>query len=130
MSGMIASKTGFYLMYIFIFVVGITIVANYTNVESKFDSNLEIVQDSVVAERTVKCLSKENEFGEIDESKLTEDSLRNCFGERYSFIIKLKKFDGIDKQLTVGNSNQLKQAKRYVLVDGKSAVLEVGYNAA
>ena len=130
MAGIIASKTGFYLVYIFVFVVAVVLVANYSNVENKFDFNLDFVKDSVVINRVVKCLSEENKFGEINEAKLTQDNLKQCFGDRYSFIIELKKLDGLDKDFELGKTNELKQVKRYVLVDKKSAVLEVGYNVA
>src|SRR3989344_6834599 len=130
MAGIIASKTGFYLVYIFVFVIAVVLVANYSNVENKCDFNLDSVKDSGVINRVVKCLSEENKFGEINEAKLTQDNLKQCFGDRYSFIIELKKLDGLDKDLELGKVSELKQVKRYVLVDKKSAVLEIGYNVA
>ena len=131
MAGMIASKTGFYITYLFLFIMGVLLVANYTNVETKFDNNLNLVQDSVVANRFVSCISEDGKFGEIDEAKISEDYLNDCFGERYSFIINLERSDALNKQLTFGkDANSFTQFKRYVLVDGKSAVLEVRYYAA
>ena len=115
MAGMIASKTGFYITYLFLFIMGVLLVANYTNVETKFDNNLNLVQDSVVANRFVSCISEDGKFGEIDEAKISEDYLNDCFGERYSFIINLERSDALNKQLTFGkDANSFTQFKRYV----------------
>ena len=134
MAGVIASKTGYYLLYVFLFTVAVVYVASFTQPERDYVFKLGDVEDGVVANRVIRCFSEENNFGVIDVAKFDINTLKKCFGEsKYNLRIKLNRKKGqIIEPLEMGNLDEVRIIRRYVLMDegGKYGAvrLEIGYN--
>jgi len=136
MSGIIASKTPYYLVYVLLFTVGLIYVSKFTQVEAKYVVKLEDLKESVIVNRVVKCLSEENRFGVMDEANFDVATLSGCFGDvEKGFKVKLVKKEasgGTPLMIETGNIDALTGVKRYVLVETneglRAARLEVEYN--
>ena len=128
MAADVASKLGFYLVYVFIFSIGLMFAIGFSSIEGKFIIKNQNVETSVVIDAIVKCFSEERRFGEIDESNFIDStSLKDCAGTRNSFDIKLIKTDGQNKRVKFGELGIVQADTRYVLVDRRPARLEVSY---
>jgi|SRR3989344_1498210 len=127
MSGVVGHKSGFLIAYIFIFSFGAVITAGFIKTENVYDLKLDSAEDSVVANRIIKCFSKEDNFGIIDETKFSKDILTRCMGDKYGLDVKLRKLEGKNNAVEIGATGEMRTVSRYVLVDGKGAKLEVGY---
>jgi hypothetical protein len=136
MSGIIASKTPYYIVYILLFTVGLIYVSKFTQVEAQYVVKLEDLKESVIVSRVVKCLSEESRFGVMDEAKFDAKTLRGCFGDvERGFKVQLVKKEasgGTSLMIETGNIDKLTGVKRYVLVETnkglRAARLELGYN--
>lgn len=120
--------TGFILGYILLLGIAVGFTLGFISVEDKFVDKLDYIEDSVVANRVVRCFSEEDEFGVIDISKFNNEILENCMDEKYLFIIKLVRAENGNIDLETGTIKQERVANRYVVVDGKPAKLEIGYD--
>lgn len=136
MSGIIASKTPYYLVYVLLFTVGLIYVSKFTQVEAQYVVKLDDLKESVIVNRVVKCLSEENRFGVMDEANFDVATLSGCFGDvERGFRVKLVRKEasgGTPLFVEVGNTDQLTKVKRYVLVETngglRPARLEMEYN--
>lgn len=119
---------GFIIGYIFLVALAFGLAAITSPVENKFLVKLDYIEDSVVVNRVVRCFSDEREFGIVDTAKVNEETLVNCMGDKYLFDIRLTRSEGSDIRVETGNPGQVRVVKRYVVLDGKPAKLEVNYD--
>ncbi|MBI2507937.1 hypothetical protein HYV89_03210 [Candidatus Woesearchaeota archaeon] len=127
MSGVIGHKSGFLIAYIFIFSFGAVITAGFIKTENIYDIKLDSAEDSVVANRVIKCFSEKDNFGILDEEKFSKDELTRCMGDKYGLDVNLRKLEGKSNAVEIGAIGEMRTVSRYVLADGKGAKLEVGY---
>ena len=126
----LASKTGFYIVFLILF----TLAVGYS---LKFIEGGEVrrvdfldLEKSVIANRVLSCLSKEN-FGDIDDVKLLDtNGLRNCLdNDIYNIFIILNKDGDAGGTASLGTiSFDAVQENRFVVVDGEKARLEVWFS--
>ncbi|MBS3151412.1 hypothetical protein J4443_03485 [Candidatus Woesearchaeota archaeon] len=128
----IMQNIGFIIGYIFLLAIAIGFAAKFISIEDKFLVKLDNAEDSVVANRVVRCFSKEGDFGVMDASKINGENgaeiLRRCMGDKYAFNVKLARSEGNDVRIETDNLEQKRVVSRYVVVDDKEARLEVGYS--
>src|SRR3989338_11553255 len=91
-SGIIASKSGFYILFLIMFAFSVTYAVKYVA-----DNEIRIVdfsdlEKSVIINRVISCLSNGN-FGEINKDKFNEDYLRGCLNnDKFNAVINLGTF--------------------------------------
>ncbi len=126
----IMQHVGFIIGYIILLGIAVGIATKFISIDDDFSVKLEDAEDSVVANRVVRCFSKEGEFGVVDVSKMSDEALRNwnCMGDKYLLNIKLVRMEGDDIKIETGSLGQARVVNRYVIVDGKAAKLEVDYS--
>jgi len=127
-SGIIASKSGFYILFLIIFAFSVTYAVTYVA-----DNEIRIVdfsdlEKSVIINRVISCLSNGN-FGEIDKDKFNEVNLKGCLNnDKFNILILLD--DGWNNEIVslgIPDANA-DSIRRYVLVDGEKTRLLVGYS--
>ena len=123
----LSQHIGFVIGYIILLGIAVGFTANFISLEDKFLVKLDHVEDSVVANRVVRCFSEEKEFGVINTAKLNDETLEKCLGDKYLLNIKLTRTEGDNIRIETGTLGQAKVVNRYVVADGKAAKLEVGY---
>ena len=124
----LAQHMGYVIGYIILLGMAVGFTANFISLEDKFLVKLDHVEDSVVANRVVRCFSDEKEFGVINTAKLNDETLERCLGDKYLLNIKLTRTEGEDIRIETGTLGQARVVNRYVVADGKAAKLEVGYS--
>jgi len=124
----LAQHMGYMIGYIILLGMAVGFTANFISLEDKFLVKLDHVEDSVVANRVVRCFSDEKEFGVINTAKLNDETLERCLGDKYLLNIKLTRTEGEDIRIETGTLGQARVVNRYVVADGKAAKLEVGYS--
>lgn len=130
MTSIVADKTLFWIWWFVIIIFGSLFVKGFVLSETKYDLRLDNIESSVVANRAVKCFSEENNFGVIDKTKTNNDRLEKCFGGRYDMKIDFSVLSSENiPNVEIGNVNgEMKTANRFVIIDGKGAMMEVSYN--
>lgn len=124
----ISQHIGFIIGYIILLGLAIGVAANFVSIDDKFSVKLDNIEDSVVANRVVRCFSIEGDFGVIDLSKVNDETLVDCMGDKYLLNVKLSRMEGDDVIIENYNLRQTRVVSRYVVADGKAAKLEVGYS--
>jgi hypothetical protein len=121
----LASKTGFYILFILLFVFAVGYSVSFIERGEIEARDLIEIEKSVIANRVVSCLSG-NYFGEIDLEKYNLDGLRNCLkNDNYGFLIKLTE----NEDVVFGDLNfRAEKSRRYVLIEGEKSILEVTYS--
>ena len=127
MSGIVASKTGFYLVYILLFTATFFYGIKFTHSEAQLNSQINEIEDSVVVNRVIKCFSDE-EFGVVDNAKVSEENLRKCLGGKYNLAVKLIKQIGETEAFSIGKLGEHRHIVRSVIVENSVARLEVDYS--
>ena len=127
----ISEHIGYVIGYIILLTMSVLFAANFASVEGKFLVKMDNAENSVVADRIVKCFSRDGDFGVVDTSKFNDKNgnevLRKCMGEKYAFSIKLG-MEGNSVLIEGGKLGQTRLVNRYVVVDGKPGKLEVSYS--
>ena len=109
----ISGKTGYYIIYIFIFAISIAIAASYINNKVTVDVDFSKLEGDVVSSIVFDCL-KGKEFGIIDYNKFKNEKLKECFDENvYHVKVKLRE-SGEIRNSDFSSENS---AEYYVLVD-------------
>lgn len=124
----VSQHVGFIIGYIFLLAITVGFAASFLSVEDKFSTKLDLVEDSVVADRVVKCFSEDGKFGVVNISKFNDEILSKCMGDKYLLNVKLSRLEGGDLIIENYNLRQSRVAHRYVVVEGKAAKLEVSYS--
>lgn len=124
----LSQHIGFIIGYIFLLAITVGFAASFISFEDKFLVKLEEIEDSVVANRVVKCFSKDSDFGVVDITKINGEVLSKCMGEKYLLNVKLRKIDGDNVFIENFNLRKSRIVNRYVVADGKTAKLEVDYS--
>jgi len=110
--GIIGGKWGYYLIYIVLFTISIAIAAAYINNNVLVDVDFSDLESDVVGNLVFECL-KADEFGIIDNNKLNDQTLQNCFDSEV-YHVKVKLNDGAWSQnYDFSSDNELEY---YVLV--------------
>mgnify|MGYP001581414680 FL=1 len=104
----IMQHVGFIIGYIILLGIAVGIATKFISIDDDFSVKLEDAEDSVVANRVVRCFSKEGEFGVVDVSKMSDEALRNwnCMGDKYLLNIKLVRMEGDDIKIETGSLGQ------------------------
>ncbi|MEK6856434.1 MAG: hypothetical protein AABX49_00305 [Nanoarchaeota archaeon] len=126
----ISQHIGFIIAYIFLLVIAVGFAASFISVENKFSAKLDYVEDMVVVNRVVRCVSEDKEFGVISISKFSDETLSKCMGDKYLLNVKLYRLEGENLIIENYNLRPSRVVNRYVVVEGKAAKLEVSYNLA
>ena len=110
----LSGKTGYYIVYIFIFAISIAIAAAYINNKVTVDVDFSVLERDVVSSMVFDCL-KGSEFGIIDYNKFKKENiLKECFDENtYHVKVKLGEIGEINNY-PFSSQNSIKY---YVLVD-------------
>ncbi len=124
----ISQHIGFIIGYIILLGIAVGFAANFISVDDKFSAKLDNAEDSVVANRVIRCFSKEGDFGVIDISTFNDEILGKCMGDKYLLNVKLSRIEGEDMIIENYNLRQARVVNRYVVADGKGAKLEVSYS--
>ncbi|MEK6952394.1 MAG: hypothetical protein AABX29_05240 [Nanoarchaeota archaeon] len=109
----LSGKTGYYIIYIFIFAICIAIAAAYINNKVTVDVDFSRLEMNVISSMVFDCL-KGNQFGIIDYNKFKNENLKECFDENtYHVKVKLRE-SGEIRNFDFSSQNS---AEYYVLVD-------------
>lgn len=127
--GIIAEKTGFYIIYIFLFFFAVLYAAYNLHYQLSFKLDTSEIDDSIVANKVLSCFCNEK-LGELSSEKLdlyknSPNEFLKCYpAKKYGIIVY------IDKELILDFSEgfeKLREVKRYVLVDGNGKIFKINY---
>ncbi len=109
----LSGKTGYYIVYIFIFAISIAIAAAYINNKVTVNVDFSVLERDVVSSMVFDCL-KGSEFGIIDYNKFKSENLKECFDENTYYVkVKLRE-SGEIRNFDFSSDNRVEY---YVLVD-------------
>lgn len=109
----LSGKTGYYIIYIFIFIISSIIAMAYINNKVTVNVDFSNLEKDVVSSMVFGCL-KGNEFGIIDYNKFKNKNLEECFDEN-TYHVKVKLMESGE----ISNSpfSSQNSVEYYVLVD-------------
>lgn len=128
-NGDLGSRGPYYVIVFILVAIAILFAASYVKANPIVDVNSERVEESIVVNRVINCLSEDGEFGIIDEGRINEGNLRECYGKYDLHVTLFKDYEISDSVMTtnVGEFALSKEKRRYVLVDGEGATLVIKY---
>ncbi len=117
----LAGKTGYYIIYIFIFGISMAIAGAFINNNVITEVDFSQLEKDVVGNIMFDCL-KGSGFGVIDYSKISDERLNECFDEDVYHVKISLDVDGLDnKEIKNFNFNS-DEIGYYVVVEDNERV--------
>jgi hypothetical protein len=128
-SDIVAAKAGFYIVFLFLFALGIGYSLKFLSEEDFRKADFIEIEKSILMNRVIGCLSGAS-FGEIDEIKFNENNLKKCLNnEDYQFFISLTKNDGDVVSVSWGQlALDARGSTRFVLFEEEKARLRMAFS--
>jgi len=121
----LAGKGIFYIVFLFLFFFTTAYAIKFVESGEIKILEFEKIEDSVIINRVIACISEDDNFGEIDRSKV--ENLDACFGDsEYSFSVYVTSEEEIS--YSVGYVENPRMVSRIVSYNDQIAKLTVGYN--